>query len=411
MVEYYELQGSLTIDSVVPDLNADPPTPLPTGSVVITAIDLGQKKSISSGTVLIILNSQSVADSAVAGDNFTQGTLGEDDAQFLSRYATQLQSMSNVLNTAKQIEAYVLSTYTFVTRAKAYDLTNSENDRTQAAADAPGYISLFVYGDGKPLSVFERQTIYSDLLSKSMAGLQIVIQDMDILTMTVTATTQIAEGSDFVPGNAIEIEMGYGNSRELVYAGILLSQRMIVKKNISYLEITCKDKAVKLSKGRFTNVYTDATDSDTFGKIASKFGLNKDIDSTKVTFGQLVQHYCSYWDFILMRAEMNNQIVITENNELKIKDIDLRSSAVISIQADMVVLEADLDIDAEDIVKEFNVVSWDESNQQITSASSNVSDSLNLGNIPTQKLSDVLSGITSNRLSSASLTKDELQNI
>ena len=198
LVEYYELQGSLTIDSVVPDLDANPPTPLPTGSVVITAIDLGQKKSISSGTVLIILNSQSVADSAVPGDNFTQGTLGEDDAQFLSRYATQLQSMSNVLNTAKQIEAYVLSTYTFVTRAKAYDLTNSENDRTQAAADAPGYISLFVYGDGKPLSVFERQTIYSDLLSKSMAGLQIVIQDMNILTMTVTATTQIAEGSDFV---------------------------------------------------------------------------------------------------------------------------------------------------------------------------------------------------------------------
>jgi phage baseplate assembly protein gpV len=84
---------------------------------------------------------------------------------------------------------------------------------------------------------------------------------------------------------------------------------------------------------------------------------------------------------------------------------------VISIQADTVVLEADLDIDAEDIVKEFNVVSWDESSQQIASATSNVSDSLNLGNITTQKLSDVLSGISSNRLSSASLTKAELQNI
>lgn len=220
-----------------------------------------------------------------------------------------------------------------------------------------------------------------------------------------------AEGPDFVPGNVVEIEMGYGNSRELVYAGILLSQRMIIKKNKSYLEITCKDKAVKLTKGRFTKVYTDATDSDTFGEIASKFGLQKDIDRTNVTFGQMVQHHCSYWDFMIMRAEMNNQIVITENNQLKIKEIDLSSSPVISIQADTVVLEADLDIDAEDIVKEFNVVSWDESSQQIASATSNVSDSLNLGNITTQKLSDVLSGISSNRLSSASLTKAELQNI
>jgi len=197
VVDYYELQGGLTIDPVEPDLNADPPTPLPTASATITAIDLGQKKSITTNTVLTILNSQNVADSAVADGNFTQGRLGEDDAQFLSRYATQLQSMSNVLNTAKQIEAYVLSTYTFVTRAKAYDLTNSENDRTQSAASEPGYISLFVYGDGKPLNIFERQTIYSDLLSKSMAGLQIVIQDMDILTMTVDVTTQIAAGSDF----------------------------------------------------------------------------------------------------------------------------------------------------------------------------------------------------------------------
>lgn len=220
-----------------------------------------------------------------------------------------------------------------------------------------------------------------------------------------------SEGSDFVPGNEIEIEMGYGNNRELVYAGILLSQRMVVKKNRSYLEISCKDKAVKLTKGRFSNIYNDATDSDTFGKIASQFGLKKDIDNTQVTFGQLVQHNCSYWDFILMRAEMNNQIVTTENNQLKIKDIDLGSSPVISIQADMVVLDADLDIDAEEMVKEFNMVSWDEGSQAISSTTSKVSDSLNLGNLTAQKLADVLSGITSNRLSAASLTKDELENI
>jgi len=196
-VNYYELQSALTIDAVEPDLDADPPTPLPSASTTIAAIEFGQLKSISPNTVLTILNSQSVADSAVAGDNFLQGTLGEDDAQFLSRFATQLGSMSSVLNTAKQVEAYVLSTYTFVSRAKAYDLTNSENDRTQAALDEPGYISLFLYGDGKPLNVFERQKIYSDLLSKTMAGLQIVIQDMEILTMTVNVTVKISNNSDY----------------------------------------------------------------------------------------------------------------------------------------------------------------------------------------------------------------------
>lgn len=197
IVEYYETSSGVTIESIEPDVNADPPTALPSTTTVLTALDLGQRKSITTGTVLTILNSQTVADSAVALDNFTQGSLGEDDAQFLSRFATQLQSMSNVLTTAKQIETYVLSTYRYVTRAKAYDLTNSEDDRTQAAADEPGYVSLFVYGDDKPLSIFERTTIFSDLAAKSMAGLQLVVQDITILPMTVTATIKIAAGSDY----------------------------------------------------------------------------------------------------------------------------------------------------------------------------------------------------------------------
>ncbi|SMD45666.1 hypothetical protein SAMN00777080_4326 [Aquiflexum balticum DSM 16537] len=272
-------------------------------------------------------------------------------------------------------------------------------------------ISLSIKVNGKVLK--DTVEILSVIVSKEVnkvSNAQFRVVDGGAFGVSNESFTN-AEGSDFVPGNEIEIEMGYGNSRELVYAGILLSQRMIVKKNKSYLEISCKDKAVKMTKGRFSKIYTDGTDSDAFGKIAAQFGLNKDIDSTTETFRQLVQHYCSYWDFILMRAEMNNQIVITDNNKLKIKNIDLSSSPVISIQADMVVLDADLDIDAEDIVKEFNLVSWDESNQQITSTTSNVSDSLNLGNITVQKLAEVLSGISSNRISSASLTKGELENI
>lgn len=279
VVEYYELQGSLSIDPVTPVLNANPPTPLPTGLATITAIDLGQKKSISSGTVLTILNSQSVADSAVAGGNFTQGTLGEDDAEFLARYATQLQSMSNVLNTAKQIEAYVLSKYTFVTRAKAYDLTNSENDRTRAASSAPGYVSLFVYGDGKPLSVFERQTIYSDLLSKSMAGLQIVIQDMSILTMTINATTKISAGSDFASTLA---SIKSALSEFFSPVGFPLIDEAIRKTNI-FEKIISVPNVVYVDQG-LTFTCTSTTSDGNGNLIFNDKGCLPQLDLTNSTF-------------------------------------------------------------------------------------------------------------------------------
>lgn len=196
--EYYELNSGITIEPVEPNFNASPITPLPTFDTTVTSLDLGQRQTIATGTVLKIINSQNVADSAVALGGFNQGALGEDDAQFLSRFATQLQSMSNVLTTAKQIEAYVLSTYIFVSRAKAYDLTNSESNRTVGAANVPGYVSLFLYGDDRELSLFERNLIYKDLTDKIMAGLQIVVQDMIILPMTITAQVKISDGSDFL---------------------------------------------------------------------------------------------------------------------------------------------------------------------------------------------------------------------
>ena len=195
--EYYELSSSVTIDTIVPNLNANPPTPLPSAQVLLTAIELGQRKAIPTNTVLIILNSQNVADSAVALNTFSQGVLGEDDAQFLSRFATQLQSMSNVLTTAKQIEAYLLSKYTFILRAKAYDLTDGELSSAIGYANQPGFVTVYLYGDERPLSSFERATVYKDLSETIMAGLQVVVMDMTILSMTINASVKISNGANY----------------------------------------------------------------------------------------------------------------------------------------------------------------------------------------------------------------------
>jgi len=282
-IEYYELQSSITIEPVTPVLDANPPTPLPSITTSISAIKFGQLKSITSGTVLTILNSQSVADSAIAGNGFVQGTIGEDDAQFLSRYATQLQSLSNVVNTAKQIEAYVLSTYTFVTRAKAYDLTNSEIDRTRTAASAPGYISLFVYGDGKPLNVFERQTIYSDLLLKTTAGLQIVVQDMDILTMTVNLTVKISQGSDY---SSTLASVKSSLSEYYSPSGFPLVDEAIRKTNIFERVISVPD-VVYVDQGltfACTSTTSDGDGNLTFNKKGSLPQIDLDASTIVMTY-------------------------------------------------------------------------------------------------------------------------------
>lgn len=194
--EYYELVDSLVINSVTPDPEDDPPTPLPSASVRIFALEQGERYPIGSGTELTIINVQPTTDSAIASSDFRQGTSEETNEEYLARASTYMRSLSSTLATAKQVESFVLSTFEYVGRAKAYDLTNSEADRAEGATDALGYVSLFVYGKDRFLSIQERNEVYETVSEKMLAGIQLVVEDINLVETTVNATVRISTSSD-----------------------------------------------------------------------------------------------------------------------------------------------------------------------------------------------------------------------
>lgn len=196
--EYYELPSSTTIEPVEPVLGANPPTPLPYIDVIATAIGPGLRRAVVAGDELLILNAQSVSDSGVALDGFIQGGEEEDDSSFLARFGTFLQSMTSTSATSKQVEAYVLANFSFVGRAKAYDLTNGLSNRNFGAADVPGFVTLYVYGNGRALSEFERMSIYNDVRERMLAGLTLVVEDMKVLSVTAEITVRVSEFADIV---------------------------------------------------------------------------------------------------------------------------------------------------------------------------------------------------------------------
>jgi len=60
----------------------------------------------------------------------------------------------------------------------------------------------------------------------------------------------------FVPGNEIEILVGYESNNQLLFKGIIIKQSVKIRSNNSILTIECKDKAVKLTVGRKNKYYT-----------------------------------------------------------------------------------------------------------------------------------------------------------
>ena len=182
-----------------------------------------------------------------------------------------------------------------------------------------GNISFDILLNGTKIKdAIEVQEIWIEMEVNRIASARVVIQDGGAIGVE-SAPFENSEGSDFVPGTEIEIKLGYEDERESVFKGIIVTQRLTVKSGNSSLEIMCKDKAVNLTKGRFNAIFQDQKDSDAITSIIGNYGLASTVDATTVTHPLIMQYNCSDWDFIVIRAEMNNMSVLTYRNEITIR--------------------------------------------------------------------------------------------
>jgi hypothetical protein len=195
--DYFEITTPVIIDPVEPVLNANPPTALPSTTFTMSATTIGYRQPIAAGKTLTILNSQFVSDSAVALDTFEQGTEEETDAEFLMRFSTYLRALGNSLTTAQQIEAFAITQFETITRARAVDLMDADLSRAQGAASAPGYVSLFVYGDSAPLNFLARKELSLSLQERMTAGLNLIVEDIQIKNPVITASVIIEKNMNF----------------------------------------------------------------------------------------------------------------------------------------------------------------------------------------------------------------------
>jgi Rhs element Vgr protein len=216
------------------------------------------------------------------------------------------------------------------------------------------------------------------------------------------------ESADFIPGNEIEISLGYNDTRENVFKGIIISQRLVVSNGKSLLIINCKDKAIKMTKGRFNAIFQNEKDSDAISSIVGKYGLQVSVDATVPELPVLMQYNCSDWDFLLIRAEMNNMSVVTDRNSLMVKKYDYSATPKFEINASQYIIDIDLKLDSENVATGFKMNSWDSKTQSAVEASVSLPEDLPQGNVTAKTLSAVIHNGDSEHYSSASLAKDEL---
>ena len=214
----------------------------------------------------------------------------------------------------------------------------------------------------------------------------------------------------FIPGNEIEVSLGYHSQEEVVFKGVITSQSIKVRRGGAQLSIECKDEAVKLTIGQKSKYFFENTDSAIIEEIIDAYGLEHEIESTAVEHLEMVQFETTDWDFLISRAEANGQVVWVEDGKIIMKAPALPASeADLEVQFGASMEEFDAEIDSRFLYTGVKAFSWSQADQALLEAEGADPGILETGNLDASTLAEVIGLETYNLYHAGKIDQDELQ--
>ena len=201
----------------------------------------------------------------------------------------------------------------------------------------------------------------------------------------------ISDQDFFEPGKPVEIKLRYEGTPDqgaTVFKGVVVGQTVEAGLQGSLLTVELKDAAVKLTSARKSAVYRDQTDDAVIGQIIGAAGLKKgQIAATQPQHPELVQYYCTDWDFILARAEGLGLLVVVEDGQIALPPIALRGAARHLFEYGLSeIFSFEIEAAAEQQYPEIQSIAWDIKNQKLTRAAKAKEFALAQGNLDGAKI-------------------------
>ena len=211
----------------------------------------------------------------------------------------------------------------------------------------------------------------------------------------------VSDADTFKPGSEIRIQLGYEQEMVDIFSGVIIRHSLkITSNNAAQLVLECKDKAIAMTVGRKNANYIDKKDSDIITQLIGNYaGLSNEVTATTLTHKELVQFYCSDWDFLLARAEANGLLVSLDAGKVIVKAPQTSAAPVLTVTYGMDLIDFHADLDARAQFKSVASVGWDLATQQIQQQQATPETLTGQGNLDSAALADVL-GLASFRLQS-----------
>ena len=246
-----------------------------------------------------------------------------------------------------------------------------------------GAITATIFSQGPHLKIKTKmdpkyELLYIDILKEvnRIPTAQITLRDGDVTKQEF----KVSNSDFFAPGQEIEIQLRYeGTSKdETIFKGIVVKHTVEANLNQSRLNLCLKDAAIKLTTQRKNAVFPQKQGSKIKDKKiiediikAHQLKLGE-VTNTDVEHLEMVQFYCTDWDFILSRAEVNSLWVVVDDGEITVMSPELLGSDLrgsVSFRAEhgqTVIYEFEMEVD---IQHQYGVVqsqAWDVKTQKLS---------------------------------------------
>ncbi len=218
---------------------------------------------------------------------------------------------------------------------------------------------------------------------------KIVLQDGD----SSEETFRISEEEEFLPGKTITIKVGHDGENKQLFKGIIIKHGIKIKENgKTELILDCKDDAVKMTIGRHNHYYEETKDSEIMEEVIGRYSsLTHDIEPTNLKHLEMVQHHCTDWDFLLLRAEANGKLVLVDDGLISIKAPLTNTSPALAVLFGSTLIDFEAEMDARNQWRSVEAKSWDYAGQKMFEYVTDSVPITELGNVSGADLASVIS--------------------
>lgn len=281
-----------------------------------------------------------------------------------------------------------------------------QNESTIPTPATPDVCTITVLTDGEPVP--GQYHIVSVVVSKELN--RIPTASLHIRDGEAAAATFPAGNTDlFIPGKAVEIQLGYRSQNETVFKGLIVKHSIKVRKNGSWLIVECRDEAAKLTASLKNRYFTEKKDSDIMEEIIGTYGLSYEVEATGPDLKEVVQYNATDWDFLLCRAEANGQVVAVNDGKISIAQPATGAEPILKVQYGATILELDAELDARIQSKGLKAWSWNASEQELIEAEASEPSVPASGNLSFEDLAGVIHDDIDEIRHEGKLSQPELQ--